>query len=364
MVTMMQSDDEERRLLSGSAEIIEASPIDASPAARVEVAAPARLHLGFLDLNGGLGRNFGGVGLAIEGFATRLRLSPGEGVADRGIAVQGPGAERAGECLARACLAFGLAQNYRLVIESAIPPHAGLGSGTQLGLAVATALARLRGVALSTTALAMVVARGARSGIGIGAFERGGLLVDGGRGPAARQGKRPAPIIARLDFPPAWRLLLTLDRAREGLHGAAEKEAFAALPPFAEALAERLCRLLAMRLLPGVADADFAAASAALGEVQSRLGDYFAPAQNGPYRSPAVAAAQDWLAAEGLVGLGQSSWGPTGFALIESPEQGAALLRAARERFKDQPSLEFRLVEGRNRGAEIALTKDEERPKP
>ncbi len=32
----------------------------------VRVIAPARLHLGFLDLNGGLGRLFGSIGLAID----------------------------------------------------------------------------------------------------------------------------------------------------------------------------------------------------------------------------------------------------------------------------------------------------------
>ena len=32
----------------------------------VTVEAAARLHLGFLDMNGGLGRRFGGLGLAIE----------------------------------------------------------------------------------------------------------------------------------------------------------------------------------------------------------------------------------------------------------------------------------------------------------
>jgi predicted sugar kinase len=42
--------------------------------ATVTVSAAARLHLGFLDLNGGLGRTFGSIGLAIDGFDTRLVL--------------------------------------------------------------------------------------------------------------------------------------------------------------------------------------------------------------------------------------------------------------------------------------------------
>ncbi|MGH6945016.1 MAG: beta-ribofuranosylaminobenzene 5'-phosphate synthase family protein, partial [Geminicoccaceae bacterium] len=42
----------------------------------VTVCAPARLHLGFLDLHGGLGRRFGSIGLTLEDIATRLRATP------------------------------------------------------------------------------------------------------------------------------------------------------------------------------------------------------------------------------------------------------------------------------------------------
>ena len=37
--------------------------------------APARLHLGFLDPGGSLGRRFGSVGLVIGGFETEVELS-------------------------------------------------------------------------------------------------------------------------------------------------------------------------------------------------------------------------------------------------------------------------------------------------
>lgn len=43
--------------------------MDTSP---ICIVAPARLHLGFLDLEGGLGRRFGGLGLALNGIATKI----------------------------------------------------------------------------------------------------------------------------------------------------------------------------------------------------------------------------------------------------------------------------------------------------
>ena len=42
--------------------------------ASVTVTVPARLHLGFLDLNGGLGRRFGSIGVAISGPRTRITI--------------------------------------------------------------------------------------------------------------------------------------------------------------------------------------------------------------------------------------------------------------------------------------------------
>ena len=42
--------------------------------ASVTVTVPARLHLGFLDLNGGLGRRFGSIGLAISDLRTRITI--------------------------------------------------------------------------------------------------------------------------------------------------------------------------------------------------------------------------------------------------------------------------------------------------
>src|SRR6516162_3589621 len=145
-------------------------------ATAIAIEAPARLHLGFLDLDGSLGRRFGSVGLALAGIATRLTIA-----SSASLEIAGPGAARAESALAQAAAALDVPPLARIVIESAIPEHVGLGSGTQLGLAVAAGLARLHGRDLAAPALAALVERGARSGIGIGAFAQGGLLVDGGR---------------------------------------------------------------------------------------------------------------------------------------------------------------------------------------
>ena len=184
----------------------------------------------------------------------------------------------------------------RITVEATIPAHTGLGSGTQLALALGVGLARLAGRGTTAREVAQLLERGRRSGIGLGAFEQGGFLLDGGR---ADDGQ-PPPIIARLPFPDGWRLLLIFDGERQGLHGTSETGAFGSLPPYPPELAAQLCRLVVMRLLPGLATADLGAVGAAIGELQARVGDYFAPAQGGRFTSPAVSEVLAWLEGQGI----------------------------------------------------------------
>lgn len=316
--------------------------------AAVEIFAPARLHLGFLDLDGALGRRYGSLGVAIDGLPTRLTVTR----AERPDAI-GPSAARALDYVALTAAALRISPNVKVMIAEATPAHAGLGSGTQLALAVGTAMARLNGIAIAAAELARKLGRGTRSGIGIGLFEQGGFALDGGR----REKGGAAPVIARLPFPPEWRFLLVLDPELRGLHGRAEIEAFEALPAFEATLAGRLCRQVLLRLMPGLVEHDFAATSQAISEMQSALGDYFSPVQKGRFTSKHVEEALSRVRGGSITGVGQSSWGPTGFALIESASEAAKILDELRMNwtFTD---LEFHVVSGTNRGAEILIRQE------
>jgi beta-ribofuranosylaminobenzene 5'-phosphate synthase len=310
--------------------------------ATVSVAAAARLHLGFLDMNGNLGRRFGGIGLSVDGPRTRLTLS--HAAENR---VEGAEAERAGELLARAQAALAPGARHHLRINEAIPAHSGLGSGTQLALAVAAALRRLEGLAADAAEDAALLGRGARSGLGAGLFRLGGLVVDGGRG---AQTQTP-PVIARMGFPDAWRILLISDPDAVGLHGPQEKQAFATLPKLSEAAAGELCRRALMQALPALAESDLAAFGAAIAHIQEIVGDYFAPAQGGRrFTSARVAAHVAALARLGATGAGQTSWGPTGFVFVGSHAQAETLVAAAAA---TATGLETTIVAGLNEGARI-----------
>ncbi|CAN2535653.1 hypothetical+protein [Methylocapsa aurea] len=310
----------------------------------VSVVAAARLHLGFLDMNGALGRKFGGLGLSIDAPATRLTLRPAEA-----MEATGPDAERARALLENAVAALAPGKRYRLTMEQAIPPHSGLGSGTQLALAITAALRRIEDLPQHVEADAALLQRGARSGLGAGLFTRGGLVVDGGRGADTTT----PPVISRLAFPETWRILLVSDPAAIGLHGPEERKAFAELPPFSEADAGKLCRLVLMQALPAAAEEDFAAFGAAVTAIQSIVGDYFAPAQGGRrFTSAAVENLLARLAEAGATGVGQTSWGPTGFAF--APNEAEARRLEARVRGAAEASgLSLAVVAGADRGASI-----------
>jgi len=329
------------------------------PLAAVTVRAPGRLHLGFLDPAGSLGRRFGSLGLVVNGFETELELSAsqGEPVIARGRAERAELA-RAAEYLTLLQRHSGCQAPLQLKLLRVLPAHAGFGSGTQLALAIGRAFAQWHRLDVSTAKLAQWLGRGVRSGIGVAGFDQGGLLVDGG--PRADGG--PAPVLSRIALPAAWRVVVVQDNLHEGLSGADERHALATLSPLPQALAADICHQVLMRVLPGAADAEFAPFAAGIARIQQVMGEHFAAAQGGAaFTSPAVGRLMAWLGGAGRAALagepaaatGQSSWGPSGFAILPTQALAEAAVEAARAANVVAPQLSVHIVSGRNTGAEV-----------
>ena len=325
------------------------------PLSAVTVDAPARLHLGFLDPNASLGRAFGSIGLTLDALGTRVTAYRAKGADEEQILGAQSDAQHAriARYLDRLHAAYG---GPPVVIEVHHAPraHAGLGSGTQLALAVGTAFVRLLGRSPTSAELARLLERGARSGIGMLGFDHGGLIVDGGPGgsggSSTHAAPRMPPMLSRQPFPEAWRVLLVDDTRREGLHSDEERRALAALAPFPQALAAHLCHLVLMLVLPAVAEHDFDAFARGIGDVQQTIGEYFAPVQGGVFSSPAVEAA---LRAVATSGIGQTSWGPTGFAFFRSAQDAERALAEAIDATRDTPGIVCSVVAASNRGGAV-----------
>ncbi|HET7296149.1 MAG TPA: beta-ribofuranosylaminobenzene 5'-phosphate synthase family protein [Gemmatimonadales bacterium] len=288
----------------------------------VFVEAPARLHFGVLDLRGDLGRRFGGIGAAVPAPSLLVEARPaGE------LRAEGPDAARALQFARRFAAHHRLDLRLHFCVHRSIPAHAGLGSGTQLALAVARAAAELSGLPTDVTSLARAVDRGRRSGVGTWTFAYGGFVLEGGRREAADQ---VAPLLARLAVPEGWRCVVVVPRGKPGLAGDEEAAAFARLPAPGAHDVERVAHLVLMQLLPALAEADLAGFGAALGEVQQITGGWFAPAQGGVFAPGETRELVERLRAWGAAGVGQSSWGPALYGIVG--DSGAAGALAARAR--------------------------------
>ena len=82
------------------------------------------------------------------------------------------------------------------------------------------------------------------------------------------------------------------------------------------------------------------------------VGDYFAPAQGGRYASKYVGAVLQHLEALGVACFGQSSWGPTGFAVFENEELAQKYMLELKMKFTE-PHLTWQICSANNKGSEV-----------
>jgi beta-RFAP synthase len=290
----------------------------------VVVEAPARLHFGLLDLRGDLGRRFGGLGAALEAPRLVLEARPADT-----LSAEGPDRARVIEYASRVVESHRLPGGAALHVRETLPAHSGLGSGTQLALATARALAELHGLPHDAAALAGATGRAQRSAIGTWAFARGGFILEGGRRDGATS---PAPLLLRHAMPESWRVVLAIPAVARGLSGAAEERAFRELPAPSADLTARASHVVLMQVLPALVEADLAAFGRGVTELQRLVGEMFRPVQGERFAHPLCAELVAELLAAGACGAGQSSWGPAVFGLVDGDAAAQALAARIRPR--------------------------------
>jgi beta-RFAP synthase len=219
-----------------------------------------------------------------------------------------------------------LRQSFQVLVERCPREHTGLGVGTQLGLSVSKALA----VALAlperdSSELAMAIGRGERSAVGVHGFDRGGLLVEIGKLP----GERISPLLSQVRLPESWRIVLLMPPSATEWSSTREQIAFAAARPGNR---HALQNLATKGILLAAETGDLQSFGDAVHEYNRLAGEPFAAAQGGAYASPAIAELIGSLRENGIRGVGQSSWGPTVFAIVEDQEIAASIAKRYRSR--------------------------------
>jgi beta-ribofuranosylaminobenzene 5'-phosphate synthase len=283
----------------------------------IVVETAARLHFGVLDLRGSLGRWFGGIGAAAPGPTLRVSARPAHE-----LRVDGEDAERALEFAQRFQRHHDLNAAVHVHVERALPRHKGLGSGTQLALAVGRAIAEVSGISATAEELATAVGRTKRSAVGTWTFAGGGLVVEGGR---RREGDGVSPLLARIPLPASWQCVVAVPDTMSGMSGATEADALARLPLVDEREVERVAHLVLMGLLPAATEGDIQAFGSALSNIQTITGRWWAPIQGGTFASSVSTDLVRRMIGWGAAGVGQSSWGPTVYGLVEGESAACQL---------------------------------------
>jgi beta-ribofuranosylaminobenzene 5'-phosphate synthase len=279
---------------------------------RVIVRTGCRLHFTLIDMNAELGRVDGGVGVGLKAPGWTVDVSRARAWEVDGRAQ--PVVELLKENL-------GLKSAFRVKVRGGIPGHVGLGSKTQLSLAIATGIAAFdrRTAGLSVRELTRLVERGGTSGIGVTTFERGGLVLDGGHRFADKGGFLPSrfsrvgapPVLARFSVPKDWYFVVGIPK---GIHieGRDEAKAFKDNTPVPRKEVGALARIVVMGMLPAVAEDDIEAFGKAVDAIQS-LG--FKRVEN-RLQVPEARLVQNRMVDKGAAGAGLSSFGPACYCAV------------------------------------------------
>lgn len=290
----------------------------------LEVDAPCRLHFGLLSFGCASPRQFGGVGVMVADPRLRLRVVPANA-----FGVCGPRSDRVEHAARLWSATRGLSDLPACRIETISVPraHTGLGTGTQLALAVAAGLdAFCQLPDLPVEQLGPALGRGQRSAVGLHGFRAGGLIAELGK----LAPEQVSPLYQRVELPTHWQFALFCPRGRIGLHGPNEADLFGSLPPVSPEMTEHLFRELTARLLPAAAAGDWAAFGESVYHFGRQAGLCYAAHQGGPYYSHQAESLVERIRELGIPGVGQSSWGPTIYALCRDETDAGRLTEQLR----------------------------------
>ncbi|MCS7125992.1 MAG: hypothetical protein NZ929_03685 [Aigarchaeota archaeon] len=301
---------------------------------KLKVEAGSRIHLGFIDPIGVLGRRWGSVGLYLNEPKLSLTISK-----CNDIIVDGP---RWLKDLAENIVKRLGIDGLMIECSNHIPRHVGLGSGTQTILSIGLAVSKIYKLDLTLRDIALMFNRCRKSGAGFWLFQVGGIVIDGGN----TSEEEIPPLLARFDLPEEWMILLAIPLNEGlGLHGRIEEEKFKMLNA---ADPKEASLIILMKLLPSIVQRNFERFSEAVEELDLVTSRFFETAQSGRYFKSSSKVVE-FLKNIGVRGVGQSSWGPTIYGFLESSE-----VEEVGKKLKNIEGFRFIFTTPRNKGAEIS----------
>ena len=315
----------------------------------IKVVSPSRLHLTLIDLNAELGRIDGGAGITLESPGMELLAAEADNVEIVGDSLLAGKMRKAADALLPA------GKGIKLQINDSLPDHVGLGSGTQAALSAAAAINKIYGLGKSVRELAIAIGRGGTSGIGVAAFENGGIILDGGHkfkdkcafSPSAASHVPPGPVLFRRDFPD-WPIVLAIPNTK-GAHDAEEVDIFKKYCPIPLAEVQGICHVILMQMLPALVEEDLESFGRAINHFQL-VGFKRREVELQPRP---VLDIMEYMRDNGAGGSGISSFGPVVYGIVGSSGEGKRLLKEAQRMLDESLGGKTLLTKAKNRGADI-----------
>ncbi len=321
---------------------------------KIVIETPSRIHVTLTDLSGSSGRVDGGVGITLDEPNILV-----EAERSNDLVVLGENADRASDAAKAVRESLGLG-GARLTVRHSYKTHIGLGSGTQLGIAVGMALCELYHKSVTVRDIARIVRRGGTSGIGTAAYEMGGFIIDGGHtyGPgkdkhdfrpsSASGGIRPPSVIARHVFPHKWKILLATPDIAKGAYGQKEEDIFREYCPVPPADVHELCYQILVKMVPSLVEEDLDGFGEAINRVQE-LGFKKVEVM---LQHPVVHRLMAAMREAGAACAGLSSFGPTVYAITDTQSRD---IEAAANEAMEEVGGRFLITRSRNEGARVRI---------
>ncbi|MDO5852250.1 MAG: beta-ribofuranosylaminobenzene 5'-phosphate synthase [Methanobacteriaceae archaeon] len=294
----------------------------------MQIETSARLHVSLIDLNGSTNRIDGSLGITLK--EPPLIIECEESINDTNIHFSdNPSKNIKDEYITRIYDSsekilnyIGINKNYEFNIKKSYPVHLGLGSGTQISLSVAKLLSEINNHRFTVSELGRIVKRGGTSGIGVEAFDKGGIIIDGGHKKSLKNGflpssasdTAPPPIIARYDFPKEWKIIVTTPIIEEGASGSKEVNIFKKYTPIDLHSVEIISHTILMNIMPAILEEDLDTFGKGINKIQS-VG--FKSIER-KIQNPIINRLIDNMNNAGASCAGMSSFGPTCFAITDS----------------------------------------------
>jgi len=250
---------------------------------KVRITTPCRIHLSLIDENGYTGRVDGGVGLMLDQPNVVLEVS--NSADEFAIECHRYYRESVHVINEKASKVFKLFhinnKNFHFNLLKYYPSHVGLGSKTQLSLAIGTAISKLKNMDIPIEEITKMVERGGTSGIGWRGFETGGFIVDGGHDygigkekenflPSSASGSaNPALTISKYNIPENWRFVLVIPNVKPGAYGEEEVDIFKKYTPIPRDEVNEVSHQILMKMLPGILRNDLQCFGEGLKRIQS-----------------------------------------------------------------------------------------------